>query len=199
MTEFRDATGRRGPSTWALGTYAEGQEDYPVGGVSWYEAAAYAEFAGKSLPTIYHWYNAAGADIIFAEILQLSNFSGKGPARVGTYQGLSPYGSYDMAGNVKEWCWNETGGKRYILGGAWSDPGYFFAEPEAQSPFDRSATNGLRCVRYSAPPPEALTRSIEAVSRAFSKETPASAEVFRIYRGFYAYDRTPLDAKTESR
>ena len=57
----------------------------------------------------------------------------------------------------------------------------------------------MRCVRYSAPPPEALTRSIEAVSRDFSKETPASDEVFRIYRGFYAYDRTPLDAKTESR
>ena len=54
MAEFRDATGRPGPSTWELGTYPEGREDFPVGGVSWHEAAAYAEFAGKSLPTVYH-------------------------------------------------------------------------------------------------------------------------------------------------
>src|SRR5262249_31736495 len=55
MTEFRDRTGRPGPSTWKLGTYPRKQEEFPVGGVSWYEAAAYAEFAGKSLPTFYHW------------------------------------------------------------------------------------------------------------------------------------------------
>jgi eukaryotic-like serine/threonine-protein kinase len=40
MAEFEDTTGRRGPSTWELGTYPEGKDDYPVGGVSWYEAAA---------------------------------------------------------------------------------------------------------------------------------------------------------------
>ncbi|MEK7408415.1 MAG: bifunctional serine/threonine-protein kinase/formylglycine-generating enzyme family protein [Acidobacteriota bacterium] len=53
MAEFRDATGRPGPSTWKLGTYPEGQDDFPASGVSWYEAAAYAEFAGKTLPTFY--------------------------------------------------------------------------------------------------------------------------------------------------
>ena len=47
---FRDATGRPGPATWKSGTYPDGQADFPVGGVSWYEAAAYAAFAGKSLP-----------------------------------------------------------------------------------------------------------------------------------------------------
>src|SRR5471030_3299645 len=44
---FRDTTGRPGPATWELGTYQEGQADLPVTGVSWYEAAAYAAFAGK--------------------------------------------------------------------------------------------------------------------------------------------------------
>jgi len=52
MGLLRDSTGRPGPSTWQAGHYPAGQEDYPVNGVSWYEAAAYAEFAGKSLPTI---------------------------------------------------------------------------------------------------------------------------------------------------
>ena len=51
MAEFVDSTGRPGPATWQGGDYPEGQDDYPVSGVSWYEAAAYAEFAHKSLPT----------------------------------------------------------------------------------------------------------------------------------------------------
>ena len=48
MRLFRDATGRPGPATWEGGAYPAGQDQYPVGGVSWFEAAAYAEFAGKS-------------------------------------------------------------------------------------------------------------------------------------------------------
>jgi eukaryotic-like serine/threonine-protein kinase len=52
LARFRDKTDRPGPSTWELGSYAPGEDDYPVGGVSWYEAMAYAEFAGKSLPTV---------------------------------------------------------------------------------------------------------------------------------------------------
>ena len=35
---------------------------------------------------------------------------------------MSPTGAYDMAGNAKEWCWNLSGNKRYIMGGAWSEP-----------------------------------------------------------------------------
>ena len=56
---FRDATGRPGPATWELGTFPKGMEKHPVAGVSWFEAAAYAEFAGRTLPTIYHWNRAA--------------------------------------------------------------------------------------------------------------------------------------------
>ena len=52
MAEFRDATGRPGPATWQLGTFPDGAERLPVSGVSWYEAAAYAAFAGKSLPNV---------------------------------------------------------------------------------------------------------------------------------------------------
>jgi serine/threonine protein kinase len=56
---FVDQTGQAGPATWENGDFPKGQEDYPVTGVSWYEAAAYAEFAGKRLPTVYHWSLAA--------------------------------------------------------------------------------------------------------------------------------------------
>ena len=53
-----------GPATWELGTFPDGQADYPVGGVSWYEAAAYAEFADKRLPTVFHWRQAERLEFI---------------------------------------------------------------------------------------------------------------------------------------
>ena len=59
MARLRDPTGRQGPSTWEAGNYPAGQDNYPVSGVSWYEAAAYADFAGKRLPSVYQWVRAA--------------------------------------------------------------------------------------------------------------------------------------------
>jgi len=50
VATFRDQTGRPGPSTWQLSNYPEGQENYLVTGVKWYEVAAYADFVGKGLP-----------------------------------------------------------------------------------------------------------------------------------------------------
>jgi formylglycine-generating enzyme required for sulfatase activity/dienelactone hydrolase len=198
MAQFRDATGRPGPATWELGRYPDGQDHYPVAGVSWYEAAAYAEFAGNSLPTIAHWYRAAEPNAGLY-IVPLSNFGSAGPAPVEKYQGIGPYGTYDMAGNVKEWCWNETGNNlRFILGGAWREPSYQFNHADAQSPFDRSPTNGFRCVRCTAPVAEALTAPKQRQSRDYGKEKPVSDEVFRIYKSMYAYDRTALNARIES-
>ena len=202
MMEFRDATGRPGPSTWELGTYPEGQDDYPVSGVSWYEAAAYARFAGKRLPTAHHWRMAAttAADRVYSEILAVSNFAGKGPAKVGRYQGVGPYGTYDMAGNVKEWTSNAVRDKRYILGGAWNEPSYIFRDGDALAPFDRGPGNGFRCVNLtvSAPLPESATGPIEHLERDFSLEKPVSDDVFRIYKDLYAYDRADLKSTIES-
>ena len=197
LGEFKDSTGRIAPSTWELGSYPEGQGDFPVAGVSWYEAAAYCESVGKSLPTVYHWYKAAGLSVA-SDILRFSNFDGKGPAAVGSHQGLGPYGTYDMAGNVKEWTWNEAGSKRYILGGAWNESKYMYAVEDARPPFDRSATLGFRCAQYSSPLTESLTRPIDTLSRDYSKETPVPDSVFAFYRSLYSYDHTELDPKVEA-
>lgn len=196
MQVFRDSTGQPGPSTWGSGGYPSGHDDYPVNGVSWYEAEAYAEFAGKRLPSIYHWQRAASPGW-FWEIVELSNFRGDGPAPAGASRGLGAYGTLDMAGNVKEWCSNEVAGQRYVRGGAWNQPVWTFAEPDARSPWDRSPENGFRCVRDGARDVAALDAPVtpELMGRRDVKAVPD--DVFDLYRSLYAYDSTRLDARTE--
>jgi serine/threonine protein kinase/dienelactone hydrolase len=196
-SQFRDTTGRTGPSTWAGGHYPEGQGDYPVSGVSWYEAAAYAAFAGKSLPTFVQWYLAAPPDVA-SYIVKESNISQSALTPVGTFKGLGPFGTYDMAGNVREWVQNATTtGTYFILGGTWKSPTYLYYNPEALSAWDRSPTNGIRCVQNITPVPENLTTPIKTLERDFSKFKPATDDVFRAYEALYAYDKTPLNAKVE--
>ena len=199
MQLFRDKTDRPGPSTWELGTFASGEDDFPVSGVTWYEAAAYAEFVGKSLPTVYHWLRAADRGI-FSDILQLSNFSRKGPAKVGAYAGIGPFGTFDMAGNVKEWCLNSLQDRKFILGGASTDLPYMYGEPDAHPPFDRSATNGFRLIKLvnTEPLSANLTASLSFEKSDYRKFKPVADAVFQMYERMYAYDRSPLDAKVES-
>jgi len=196
MLAFRDSTGQPGPSTWSGGGYPSGRDDDPVNGVSWYEAAAYAEFAGKRLPSIYHWQRAASPGW-FWEIVELSNFRGDGPAPAGSFRGLGAYGTLDMAGNVKEWCSNEVAGQRYVRGGAWNQPVWTFAEPDARSPWDRSPENGFRCVRDDARDAAALDAPVTPESMGRGEVEPVSDDAFDLYRSLYAYDPTPLDAHTE--
>jgi serine/threonine protein kinase/dienelactone hydrolase len=195
---FRDTTGQPGPATWELGHFAKGQERYPVAGVSWYEAAAYAEFTGKSLPTVYHW-NWAAQTRASMLIVPGSNFSGTGTVPVGGDGALSGFGTADMAGNVKEWCWNESAeGKRYILGGGFGEPTYMFIDQDAQSPWDRRPNYGFRCVKLFSPTPSEAVGRIEGNFRDYSKEKPASDELFRAYKGLYAYDKGELNARVEA-
>jgi formylglycine-generating enzyme required for sulfatase activity/dienelactone hydrolase len=199
VAEFRDGAGRPGPKDWVQGEYPKGQDEYPVTGVSWYEAAAYAEFAGKSLPTIYHWNRAAGP-FSAAFIVPLSNFGGNGVVPVGSKQGIGPWGTNDMAGNVKEWIATESdSGKRYVLGGAWDEPIYMFVDPDAQSPWLRATNIGFRTVKYIDPGsiPAMAMAAIPWPRRDFSKERPVSDQLFQAYRSVYSYDKTPLNPTVE--
>ena len=195
MVALTDRTGRPGPATWEVSDYPAGQADFPVGGVSWYEAKAYARFVGKQLPTIYHWVWAATIDRAHLIIPQ-SNFEPRGPAPVGQFPGMTGFGALDMAGNVREWCENATGGDRFALGGAWGEPQHMFNANHHQDPFDRSAANGFRLARFSTSD-SAAAGPVEVQVRDFSVERPASDEAFAIYRRAYDYDPTPLDARIE--
>lgn len=193
-----DTTGQTGPATWEVGDYPEGKADHPVCGLSWYEAAAYAAFAGKELPTIYHWNMVAFTFGSFA-IIPRSNF-GDGTLPVGSGS-ENRYSTHDLAGNVREWCWNESSrdGARFTLGGGYDDLPYAFNDAFAADPFDRSPTNGVRCISIPKEEPnrERLTRSIETPFRDFTSEEPVSDETFAVFQRQFDYDKGPLNVEVD--
>lgn len=186
MSHFTDRTGRNGPATWELGRPGEGESELPVAGVSWYEAAAYAAFRGKRLPTMHQWARAALSPVesgapVSPNLVPLSNFSGETLRPGGDLLSLSPFGAVNMAGNVREWCrTEEEEGRRYILGGAWNEPTYMLTLPNAVSPWDRSPGNGFRCVQFVGKLPANLMAAIPRKIFTFDVRPRLSEDAFRL-------------------
>jgi hypothetical protein len=156
---FVDRTGVPGPRGWSGGAYPQGRADHPVTGVSWLEAMAYARWAGRELPTLSQWWRAAVGDNDWAfpwgndvkTTDQRANFSMDGTSPVGSYPtGISPFGCYDMAGNVREWLRDPgPGSGKLVVGGSWQDSSYMFERSHAEA-FDSgyaSEAIGFRTVR----------------------------------------------------
>jgi hypothetical protein len=136
VTRLVDRTGLPGPRGWSGGTFPEGRDDHPVTGVSWYEASAFASWSGGALPTVSQWWRAALGDsdsrFPWGDDLQSmderSNFGGAGTTSVTQFlSGMSPFGGFDMAGNVKEWTVTDPRDSLHaVLGGSWQSPTYMF-------------------------------------------------------------------------
>lgn len=156
---FVDRTGLPGPRTWTGGTYPPDRGAYPVTAVSWYEAAAFARWSGKRLPTWQQWWRAALGDVDqpypwgrdHSTLDQRSNFGMVGTSAVDRHpDGVSPYGAYDMAGNVREWLAGDPDSDRFAAaGGSWQDPTYAFYNPNVErfAPGFANDATGFRLVK----------------------------------------------------
>ncbi len=197
---YIDKTGRPGPATWEAGTYPDGQEDHPVTGVSWYEAAAHAVFVKKQLPSIFHW-SVVTATSRTEFIVPLSNYNGESTTPVGSFPGYSTFGVYDLGGNAREWCLNGSNlkGYRYILGGGYNDPTYSFNDSYTQAAMDRSLANGFRCM-LALPEDTTLVSQQGIVSplfRDYQEEKPVDDKTFSLFVKQFTYDKSPLNSKIE--
>jgi len=201
MVLFMDRTGRPGPSSWEAGDYLAGTDNMPVSGVSWYEAKAYARYAGRELPTKHHWQQALGT-AEFPWLLPASNFTGTGPRAVTDSRAMSFTGAFDMTGNVREWSENAIDDNRIILGGSWNDPYYIAGVDDISAPpLDRSAGNGIRLAITEDEPIVAMRARAPIVSRTIEspaeEEDPISNEVYAAYSRIFDYDKRPLNVSID--
>jgi len=136
--------------------------DHPVVGVSYYEAEAYAIWTRKRLPTEQEWEKAArgedGREYPWGKEFDKDRCNSEESdightTPVTQYpNGVSPYGCYDMAGNVWEWCasWYDKGvGQRVVRGGSWSNvPEFLRASDRGRdTTFNRFLNIGFRLVQ----------------------------------------------------
>ncbi len=131
-----------------------------------------------------------------ADRLSLGRYRSDGPLPVGQSRAESRFETYDLAGNVKEWCLNEAGaGRRYALGGGGRIWRTDFNDADGRSPWDRSPSFGFRCMKL--PPGQALEKRLsDAVDfhfRDFRLERPVNDEIFRAYANPF-YDHRDLKA-----
>ncbi|MBI2899507.1 MAG: protein kinase [Planctomycetes bacterium] len=138
--------------------WTAGDPDLPVHSVTWRQAHAFAEAAGKRLPTADEWEKAAAGEtgLIYpwgdewdaARANTLEAGRAAPLRRQSTRRDASPYGCFGMAGNLREWTSTPGAGGTFVVkGGSWDENRHFAtaASQRTVAAGDSSATNGFRC------------------------------------------------------
>ncbi len=209
MRLFKDRTGLPGPRSWSNQKYPDGNDDHPATDITWYEAAAYAAFRGKQLPTIFQWEKAARGGAMNRiigfvmpwglvnpreQLSKRANIMGSGTVPVASLEfGMSPYGCYQMAGNAAEWLLNAQADGFTVTGGSWKDPPYLFSYFGAVPGFNSVNTLGFRLVLNSPNPIGDQGAMPLNTAEAIPVYKPVSDSQFRAMLRHYQYDKTPLD------
>ena len=198
MSLFTDKYGKPGPNNWSYGEYPDGEGEFPVNGISWFEARAYAKYKSLDLPNVYQWLDAALLSGFTSKLPELknSNYNSTKLKNV-NFQSENLNLLPNIAGNIREWVINPHGNnRRAILGGAFNTNEYTFNSFYSLNPLDRSIQNGLRLVKnFGVETEEQNNYNISHIKRNFDDETDVSDEVFEVYKSQFDYPNTPLNVK----
>ncbi|MEE9543267.1 MAG: SUMF1/EgtB/PvdO family nonheme iron enzyme [Thermodesulfobacteriota bacterium] len=163
--KFIEAKGHRTPSNWIKGLFPANDAEKPVNMVSWFDAKAYCKWMKKRLPTETEWEKASrgtdgrrfpwGDQFNIKKLNTMGIHGGTTP--VGIFEdGKSPYGIFDMAGNVQEWTIDsykqypgsdykdDDFGERFkvVRGGGWGGIGHYGSEVYVRSAYRNYAPPG---------------------------------------------------------
>jgi serine/threonine protein kinase len=211
MKHLLDKTGLPGPRSWINQDYTDGKENYPVTDICWYEAAAYAEYVDKKLPTIYEWEKAArnGEYTHFVGMVMpwglmhpkesshnRANFSGRETLETDSYEfGISQFGCYNMAGNVKEWCLNEMTDGYATTGGSWQDPIYMWGDIGVFNGFFTESNLGFRCAKHLKKSKDDQGGMRIDIDNPTPQYEPVEESIYNGFLSHFRYDKKDLNAE----